>query len=611
MTALSLMSYRMVSLQWLHRDDHESLSKKTSHYVTETFPAYRGLIVDRNEEPLVMNIPLTDLYADKYHLEDKNLISWGVAYKRLRYKKEWISADKDERKKMLSSERFSLADKALTETLIKEHNALIVSHLAKPLGMEKGELLKLLNHPKKKYIQIKKNISETDAAFIKRTMEKNHIYGFKLEKRLTRKYHSPTLATHLIGYTKDYQGELGIESQYNEVLSGTDGFHKKKKNPSNLSIYSDEDDFQLPVQGLNIKISIDTTLQSIVEEELQAGLEEAQCQKGCAIMVDPKTGDILAMAARPHYNLNTREGVATGSSNYIFKTAIEPGSTFKVITAAAALNEGLVNIHSPLIFCENGHFRSGSVVLNDEYPRAYLSLSQIIAKSNNIGTYKVGRQVGKTRFFQYVDKFGFGKPTPLNWKGEVRTKGKVGPSPQEFASATFGYAISATPMHMALAYSAIANDGVMMQPRIIQSVVSNDGTVIENHPVEPLREVLRSQAARDLRRAMISVTEEGGTGKQARVAGYKVAGKTGTTRKWENGSYQKGRYICSFGGMMPAEDPAFVLYIVVDDPQTTKVKRYGGALAAPIFSKIAERAAGYLELRPTEQIVSMQETAGY
>lgn len=601
-SCLTAMSYRVISLQWLHRDEQNTASRKSAQYKTELYPAYRGLIVDRNEEPLVVNIPLSDMYADKYHLDDKNLISWGVAYKRLRYTEEWISADRGVRKKMLSNKRFSLADKALAKDLILEHNAFIVSLIAKPLGMTKGELLELLNDPKRKNICIKKNIQESDADYIKRTLKENHIHGLTLKKRLTRKYHSPTLATHLIGYTKDYQGEMGLEKQYNEILSGTDGFHKRKNNPRNLAIYSEDDEFLLPVQGMNVKLTIDTMLQSIVEEELEGGLQDAKAQKGCAIMMDPKTGDILAMAARPHYNLNTREGVATGSSNYIFKTALEPGSTFKVITASTAINEGLVNIHSPLIDCENGYYESGSVVLRDDYPKGKISLTKILATSNNIGTYKVGRQVGKARFFKYLEDYGFGQPTPLNWKGEVKTRAKVGPAPQEFASSTFGYAISATPMHMAIAYSTIANNGQMMRPTIVKSVVAYDGTMIEDHPPKMLRRVLEESTARSLRRALVSVTNVGGTGTRASVPGYKVAGKTGTTRKWENGKYQKNRYICSFGGMMPADNPAFVCYIVVDDPMTTEMDRYGGTLAAPIFSRIATRASAYMEMNPTESI---------
>ncbi len=607
--ALTVLSFRVISLQYLNREDRASANKRASHYTTEVFPAHRGLIVDRNEEPLVVNTPLTDLYIDKYHIDDKDTVSWGVAYKRLRYTPEWNEADVQGKRKLLATMRFRIADTETPASLLLEHNAFIVSILAKPLSMNKGDLLGLLNDPKKKKIYIKKNLNEADAEFIRRKLKENHIRGIYLEKRLTRHYPSPYLATHLIGYTKDYQGETGLESRFNDQLSGTDGYHKRKSNPNNLSIASEEEEFKLPTQGLNLKLSIDTTIQSILEEELEYGLLEAECKKGCAIIIEPSTGDILALAGRPHYNLNTREGVAEGSRNYISKTALEPGSTFKVITAASALNEGLVNIYSPLIDCENGYYKDRSVILKDGFPRGQLSVAQILAVSSNIGAYKLGRQVGRKKFFDYVKKFGFGEPTGLNWAGEVRTRGTVGTSPQEFASATYGYAISATPMHMAVAYATVANNGKKMRPTLVKAVIANDGTVIEDNKPKFERRVIKEDVAIALRRAMTSVTEEGGTGTLARVPGYKVAGKTGTTRKWEKGGYVMGRYICSFGGILPADTPAFICYVVVDDPMVSpnKKKRYGGVLAAPIFSRIAGRTASYMNISPTEAVLTANE----
>jgi len=404
----------------------------------------------------------------------------------------------------------------------------------------------------------------------------------------------------LIGFTRDYKGIAGLEKRFNEQLSGIDGFHKRRSNPNNLSIYSEDEEIQQPEPGLNIVLSIDASLQSIVEEELQAGLEYAQAQKGCAILIQPETGEILAMASRPHYNLNTKEGIAEGSQNYIFKTALEPGSTIKVLTVAAGLNEGLINTSSS-INCENGYYDDSGVIIKDDHPKGRLTVTEILAQSNNIGTYKIGRQVGKNRFFNYLDLFGLGGPTLLNWKGEVPTKGKIGPSRRDFASSTFGYAISVTPMHMAIAYSAIANDGVMMKPILVKQIVANDGTVVEDNPTLVHHRVTKPNVAKSLRKAMVAVTEERGTAKQAQVKGYKVAGKTGTSYKWDKG-YDPNRVICSFGGMMPAGDPKFVCYIVVDEPQTTKVSRYGGTLAAPIFSKIAEKAAMHMNLTPTEAI---------
>jgi len=217
-----------------------------------------------------------------------------------------------------------------------------------------------------------------------------------------------------------------------------------------------------------------------------------------------------------------------------------------------------------------------------------------------------------------LEAFGLNTPTGLGWKGEVRTKGLPGRYPQDFASSTFGYAITTTPLHMALAYAAIANDGVKMRPSVVRAIISNEGEVIDENRPEQERRVLEADVARSLRRAMVSVTEEG-SAKNARVLGYNVAGKTGTSYKTvekidpETGKKSWGYDVknnvvyCSFGGMMPAEKPAFVCYIVVDAPKTKEVKRYGGTLAAPIFANIARRAAEYLNLEPTEQVENLSE----
>ncbi len=590
-----------MSLQWLDRDAQAQIAKKKPHFRTEIKPAHRGLIVDRSEEPLVVNVPLNDLHVDRYHLDDENLISWGVAYKRLYKTVKWLQASKDERKDMLTEKRFYLLNNALARELIEEHKSFVVSLIAKPLKMDKAELFEQLNHPKKKAFRLSKNMSETEARYIERILDEHYVFGFDFKKHLTRHYPSPTLATHLIGFTRDYQGMAGLEKRFNEQLSGVDGFHKRRSNPNNLSIYSEDEEIQQPVPGLNIVLSLDASLQSIVEEELEVGLAYAEAAKGCAILIQPETGEILAMASRPHYNLNTKEGIAEGSQNYIFKTALEPGSTIKVLTAAAGLNEGHITTRTG-INCENGYFKDNGAVVKDDHPKGRLTVTEILAQSNNIGTYKIGRQVGKNRFFHYLDLFGLGGPTLLNWKGEVPTKGKIGASKQDFASATFGYAISVTPMHMAIAYSAIANDGVMMTPVLVKQVVANDGTIINDYPIKEQHRVIKTNVAQSLRKALVSVTAlSGGTAKLARVDGYEVAGKTGTSYKWDKG-YDPNRVICSFGGMMPANDPKLVCYIVVDEPKTKKVSRYGGTLAAPIFSKIAERAAMHMNLPPTEPV---------
>jgi len=600
--SLTALSYRVISLQWLPADNTQ-IAQKKPHFKTEYMPAKRGLIVDRDGKPLVANIALNDLYIDRYHLDDENLISWGVACKQLSDTPKWIQASSKERKKMLTERRFYLLNNELPRELIAEHKSFVVGLLANPLKMDKAKLLEALNDPKRKSYRIAKDLPETEASYIDKILEEHYIFGLEFKKRHSRHYHSPTLATHIIGFTgkgKDEKniGIDGIEKHYNNHLKGVDGYYRRRSNPNNLSIYSEEAEILHPESGFDVVLSIDTTLQSIVEEELDAGLAFAKAKKGCVVLIQPETGEILAMASRPHFNLNSKEGIAEGSSSYIFRNAIEPGSTIKVLTVAAGLNEGHINTRT-MINCHNGFFKEGRVTVKDDYPKAQLSVTEILAISNNIGTYKIGRQVGRKRHEHYLKLFGIGTPTGLNWPGEAKTKGKAGSSPQDFAASTFGYAISVTPMHMALAYSAIANDGMMMHPILVKEVLTNEWIAVEKSPPSESHRVIKADVAKSLRRALASVTEEGGTGTDAAVEGYKVAGKTGTSLKWDKG-YDENRVICSFGGMMPADDPKIVCYVVVDEPQTNEVGRYGGTLAGPIFSNVARRAALHMNIAPTE-----------
>ncbi len=415
--ALTVLSSRVIQLQWLSNDGSDATQKR-SLVRTEVKPAYRGLIVDRNEEPLVVNVPLTDLHVDRYHMDDENVISWAVAYRQLQGSEKWLYASEEEREDMLSERRFYLINNALAVDLIREHKEIAVELLATPLKIPADQLMAELDHPKKRSFRLKKDLAETEASYLKRLMRENYLFGFDFKKQLTRHYPNPTLATHLIGFTRDYTGQAGLELRYNDQLAGQDGYHKRRSNPNNLSIYNRNDEIKQPTPGLNMVLSIDLGLQAIVDEELEAGLKHAQAQQGCAILMQPETGEILALASRPHYNLNTKEGIADGSRNYIFKSALEPGSTIKVLTAAAAMNERLVYPRTS-INCENGYFNDGGVIVKDAYPRSSLTVTEILAQSNNIGTYKIGRQLGRERFFDYLASFGIGAPYPprLAWRG--------------------------------------------------------------------------------------------------------------------------------------------------------------------------------------------------
>jgi cell division protein FtsI/penicillin-binding protein 2 len=234
----------------------------------------------------------------------------------------------------------------------------------------------------------------------------------------------------------------------------------------------------------------------------------------------------------------------------------------------------------------------------------------VLQKSNNIGTWSLGRQLGAKRFYDYLHRFGFGKRTGIQLSGESSGIARNTGNEVDFSRACFGYASNVTPLQLACAYSAIASDGKLRKPHIVKSVIANDGTIVEDYLPEVVNDVLKPSAASQMRNALEKVVLEGGTATRAAVPGFRVAGKTGTVQKHNpKGGYLTNSYIVSFAGMMPVDQPAFVCVVVVDDPKTQKVTRYGGTIAAPIFSKIATRVASHMNLVPTQPIVPALATA--
>jgi cell division protein FtsI/penicillin-binding protein 2 len=325
--------------------------------------------------------------------------------------------------------------------------------------------------------------------------------------------------------------------------------------------------------------------------------------------MDPKTGEILGMASRPHFNLNLLEDLDKTAANFALQATYEPGSTIKIVAAGAALNERLVSGQTS-IFCHNGLYQQGKVRVPDHHPYGYLTVEGVLAKSSNIGAYKIGQQLGSARFYDYMGRWGFGAKTGILLSGESRGVVRDTGNAVDFSRATYGYALAVTPLQMACAYSVIAGDGKLRKPHIVKSVIANDGTVVERYEPEVVQTVLRPEAAKAMRTALEKVVDIKGTAVLAKVPGYRAGGKTGTAIRIKDGRYQTGHYTVSFAGMLPAQDPAFVCIVVIDDPLTTKVTRYGGTIAAPVFGKIAARLAAHMNLTPTEPVEDKDKLAG-
>lgn len=611
---LSVLSARLVQIQLVDRQRYAESSRKAYHR-TELLPASRGMIVDRREEPMAKSIPVATVYVDKNHLMDPKMASYGLAYQEASNEPGWNELDPAKQRRRISGIRGELLSRETAEVLVKKHLAYAIGILARPLGMRKEELRDKIENAKGKWIPIAKDLPEDIADSLREEIDRHWIQGFEFENSIKRWYTAPNLATHLTGFTGEVEkkdevgkphtkvlGLFGIESSMEAFLAGRDGSREHYRDARGLVMPGNSGSLKPPRAGLNVKLTIDMGIQSIVEEELDAGLAEFESVKGAVILMDPKTGEILAMASRPHFDLNRKENIAENGYNYAIQAIYEPGSTIKIVATAGALNEGLVTPQTS-IFCHNGYYNSGGVELKDDHPAGSLTFEGVLQKSNNIGTFSLGRQLGSKRFYQYLHHFGFGKKTGIQLSGEssgiARDTGNV----MDFSRACFGYASNVTPLQLACAYSVIASDGKLRKPHIVKALIANDGTIVENYPPEVVAEVLKPKAAMQMRAALEKVVLTGGTATRAAVPGHRSAGKTGTVQKHNpKGGYMANSYIVSFAGMMPAQDPAFVCVVVIDDPRTQKVTRYGGTVAAPVFSKIGTRVAAHMNLQPTEPI---------
>jgi len=347
-------------------------------------------------------------------------------------------------------------------------------------------------------------------------------------------------------------------------------------------------------------------LQNIVENEIDAAMAQYSPQKATIILMRPQTGEILAMANRPNFDLNLRsEARPEQMKNRAIIDMMEPGSTFKIVAAAAALNERKVHPDSS-IFCENGLWNFGGAALHDHRAFSNLSVREILIKSSNIGAAKLALTVGDQKFYEYIRRFGFGERTGIELPGEIN--GLIRP-PKSWSKISItripmGHEVGVTPLQMTVAMATIANGGKLIMPRIVKSITTSDGKSLSSLSPVVLRQVIAPETAKEISEALRGVVSDRGTAAAAAVPGFTIAGKTGTAQKVDpRGGYEQGKYVVSFAGFLPAEHPEFVGLVVLDDAHTSKPElNYGGLVAGPIFSRVAEKAARYLDLEPHEEI---------
>ncbi|MBB5351946.1 cell division protein FtsI/penicillin-binding protein 2 [Haloferula luteola] len=613
MIGLSLLSARLIQIQVLDRQKYRERAR-AAYDRSEILPGIRGNIVDRNDEVLAKSIGLSTLMVDANLFRDPVVVVRALAYERASHEADWEMLSGEEKSRKLKVLRGLILEEDEPSIIVERYLARAVGMLARPMGLRREELRERIEGPIKKgraYFAIAKDLPEDAADALRDLIEKNDLKGFRWENSIKRWYSSPELAAHVVGYTGEEEsvddrgrksfvqvGKFGVEAAMEDYLRGRDG----RWDHLNIPMPGEKGDMIPPVHGLNVQLTLDMGLQAIVEEEFDAGLEKYVAHRGCVVVLDPNSGELLAMVSRPSFNLNLKEGLAEGAMNFALQGIYEPGSTFKLVATSGVLNEGLAT-PGTMTFCHNGLFVEGKLRIPDHAPYGMLSVAGVLKKSSNIGAFKLARQLGPERFFEYAHRYGFGQETGILLSGEsagvVRNTGNL----IDFSRAAYGYALNVTPLQVATAYSVVANGGELIRPRVVRSIIGSDGTVLERFEPEIERRVITERTARQMREALITVVEKGGTATAAAVPGFKVAGKTGTARRVKNGGYQVGHYTVSFVGMMPAENPEFVCLVVVDDPRPGDGMAIGGgSVAAPIFSKIAARVATHLHLTPTEPV---------
>lgn len=474
--------------------------------------------------------------------------------------------------------------------------ARVSQNLAEILNLRPAEVQQKISSDKP-FVWIKRQISAPEAEKIQAL----NLDGVGMFYEPNRHYPQGHLAGQLIGFVgRDSEGLEGLELKYNDYVRGATGSSVAERDALGRRVLvQGVEGLQIP-PGSDIHLTLDTSIQHMAEKELEAAILKYRAKAGVAIVVEPRTGEVLAMANYPSFDPNHyAKQTAEQRRNRVVTDSFEPGSTFKTILAAAALEEEIVG-KDDLFYCEMGKYPFAGKIIHDTHPHGWLSFAKILQVSSNIGFTKVAEKVKRERFFRYIEKFGFGKVTGIDVPGEV--PGLVRRTEQwaavDLATHAFGQGISTTPLQLVMAYAAIANGGFLMRPYVTRRVVGPNGeTLMENQP-HVIRRVVSEKTSRLLAGMLGDVTNDGGTGKMAKIDGFEVAGKTGTAQKADpvHGGYSKKR-VGSFVGFVPANDPRLVALVLIDEPE---VNSYGGVVAAPAFRNIAQGALRRLAVAPDQ-----------
>jgi cell division protein FtsI (penicillin-binding protein 3) len=524
---------KLVDIQIVKSEELRYFARKQQVGV-EKIPADRGLVYDRNNLLLEYNRHDISFYADLRMIPSKA---------------------KDE-----IAEKFSLV-----------------------FGKNKSHYLNLLKGSGKTICLEKKASSEKAIQLIgyKKT-------GLFYRQDPTRVYHYNNLASHILGYVNtEYNGLTGVAQSFNDILKGEEGIRLVERNAIGQLVTVEDKETKPSIPGNNLILTIDKSYQSILEEELKWGLNQYNGTSATGIIMDPYSGEILALANVNDFNPNEywkfNDDVRR---NKALTDTYEPGSTFKVITLASLLDQKLCSLHES-VFVENGTYRFKNVNIRDNHPFNHLTTAQVFEQSSNIGFAKLVQRIDDETFYKYLRGFGFGYNTSVQLPGEasglLRKPNKWSALSKTYLS--FGYEVSVTPIQLITAFCSVINGGVLYQPQIIKRQIRYDGSLVYDNNSKEIRRVI-SQETSELMRRLLSKAVKNGTGHKAASELIEIGGKTGTSQKLIDGKYSRAHYNSSFVGFFPVENPKVAMLILVNSPD---IGKYGGLVAAPIFKRIAEK----------------------
>ena len=543
---------RMFQLQVLKKEQLYKLAARQQMSQIPLVPK-RGTIYDQNMNELAVSIEVDSVYAESKKIVDVERAVWEIS-------------------NVLQSDPKELRDKL------------------------KGQ---------RSFEWIQRKISPKEAEAM-RSLRLSGIHFLKENKRFYPQSH---LAAHVIGFVGlDSKGLEGIEYQYDALLNGKQNVLTTEKDAMGRGIMTDGGPREKEEHYKNIILTLDKQIQHIAETELSQSVQRWGAKGGMVIVMDPRSGKILALTSYPFFNPNQYLQYRSKSwRNRAISDVFEPGSMFKAFLAAAVLEEKVVR-PTDSFFCENGSYTVYDRTIRDTSKHGWLSFQQIIKVSSNIGAAKAAEKIGKDRFYRYLCDFGFGEKTGIGLPGEAKG---IFQHPRYWAPVTlhtiaFGQGIAVTGIQMVAALSAIVNGGTLMKPYVVEKMTDEKEVVVQSFKPEPIRRVISEETSRTVLSLLKTTTEKGGTGEQAVPQGYEVGGKTGTAQKVDSllGGYSEDKYVSGFMGFAPVDEPKIVVLVVIDEPQGAN---YGGVVAAPVFRGVVEKVLPYLQVFPKGTMIVKNE----